>query len=397
MKTKRPNIFTTALNAATHALNAASGVFNEITLPEGQQSFRFRLSEYGEFPVTDVNGKPIMQVVDREAAETMALNYGSLRGKFATFFRGVPMFEGHADDAAWLARNPGHKASAVARIKTIEPAEDGIYVTAALNSDGQELLGGDAPKYTGQSPLWRLSAIPSRPGHFRPILLWSVALTNNPNIMTNTIALNALQGVGDGIEISPADPGEIEIEIETNDNQDMKLTPEALAALGFAPDATPSSDEISAAVLKLLGNQQTAAADKAAADTATTAANSRASLMETELRTVRSTAVDALIGPALEDGRITAADKDRWTTALNTSFASEAAKIAALMPTINTTSKITGLTSRERGVLAATDTDALNTAVREIATANNLDLTKGPDYDRAFQMLRTAKPELFAK
>ncbi len=391
MKCKRSNIFTTALNSARTALNTASGVFHELTLPDGtDKTFRFRLSEYGEFPVEDVKGQAIIQVVDREAAETMALNFGSLRGQFATFFRGIPMFEGHADDAAWLAKNPGHKASAVARIKSIEPEDDGVYVTAALNSDGVDLLGGDAPKYTGQSPLWRLDQIPGRPGFFRPILLWSVALTNNPNIMTNTIALNSLQGVT-APDLSPtADPGEN----ETNENEDMKLTADALAALGFAQDATPSSDEISAAIVKMLAAKATAEADKATAVGETTAANSRAGLMETELKLVRGSAIDALIGPAIEDGRITAADKDKWTTALNTSFASESAKIAALMPTINVANKLPGLT-RQQGMLAANDTEALNTAVREIAKTNGLDLAKGADYDRAFTLLRAAKPELF--
>ena len=256
-----------------------------------------------------------------------------------------------------------------------------------------DLLGGDAPKYTGQSPLWRLDQIPGRPGFFRPILLWSVALTNNPNIMTNTIALNSLKGVSeDPLPDSPtADPGET----ETKENDEMKLTAEALAALGFAPDAMPSSDEISAAIVKMLSDKTTAEAEKATAVDQTTAANSRASLMETELKLVRGTAVDALIGPALEDGRITAADKDKWTTALNASFASESVKIAALMPTINTTSKLPTLT-RQQGVLSATDTEALNTAVRDIAKTNGLDLAKGADYDRAFTLLRAAKPELFA-
>jgi hypothetical protein len=76
----------------------------------------------------------------------------------------------------------------VGRIKTIEAGADGIYVTAALNADGISLLAGEAPKYTGHSPFWRLAEIPGRAGHYRPILLWSDALTNMPNIMTNTIA-----------------------------------------------------------------------------------------------------------------------------------------------------------------------------------------------------------------
>jgi hypothetical protein len=75
---------------------------------------------------------------------------------------------------------------------------------------------------------------------------------------------------------------------------------------------------------------------------------------------------------------------------------SESAKLARLMPVLNTESKLPGL-SRQSGQLAATQTEALNTAVREIAKTNGLDLSKTADYDRAWAMLRTAKPELFSK
>lgn len=398
MKTKRFPIFTSALNAATSAINAASGVFHELALPEtGEHSFRFRLAAYGEYPVEDVSGKSIVQVVDRQAAETMAANYGSVVGKLANFFRGVPMFEGHADDAAWLAKNPGHRASAVARIKEISPEDDGIYVTAALNSDGIDLLGGDAPKYTGQSPYWRLSEIPGRPGCFRPILLWSVALTNNPNIMTNTIALNSLQGMAAEIpDLSQtADTGET----ETTDNEDMKLTPEALAALGFAPDADPSNEEISAAIVKMLGDKATAEADKAAAVGETAAVNSRLSLVETELNLVRGTAVDTVITDAINSGRITDADKPAWTAALNSSFVSESAKLKTLMPVLNTSNKVADLAGRRDALV----TDAANAAgritegVTAFATEKGMDITTAAGWTKAYDACRAAKPELFAK
>lgn len=395
MKTKRSNIFTAALNAASSAINAASGVFQELSLPEtGEHTFRFRLAAYGEYPVEDVDGKSIIQVVDRKAAETMAANYGSLVGKLANFFRGIPMFEGHADDAAWLAKNPGHRASAVARIKSIEPEDDGIYVTAALNSDGVDLLGGDAPKYTGQSPFWRLSEIPGRPGHFRPILLWSVALTNNPNIMTNTIALNSLQGVADEDPSPNADPGET----ETKDNNDMKLTPEALAALGFAPEADPSTEEISAAIVKMFSDKGTAETDMANMKVEKDAVNSRLKLVETELNLVRGTAVDTVITDAINAGRITEADKPAWTAALNSSFATEAAKLKTLMPVLNTENQVINLGRRDLTVTdAANAANAIRCGVTAFALEKGIDITTGPGWTRAFDACRAAKPELFTK
>ena len=393
MKLKRRSIFTVALNVSTTAINAIAGAFHELALPEGETTLRFCLCRYGEYPVTDVTGKDIIQVVDRQAAQTVAANFRSLYGKFATFFRGVPMFEGHADDSEWLQKHPGHRASAVARIKAVDAEDDGIYVTAALNSDGVGLLGGDAPKYTGQSPLWRLSKIPDRPGCFSPVLLWSVALTNNPNIMTNTIALNSLLGVADADPSPSAESGQPE---KPETTTDMKLTVAALAALGFAPDAEPTTDEISAAIVKMFSDKESAATNPATAQTETTAANSRLTIVQAELDEIRSHACDVLLDGAVASGRITEADKSKWATALNTSFKSEAEKLAALMPVVNTTNHV-GSLDRRQGVMDATTTDALNTAVRALATEHNLNLEDRKDYDRAWAMLRTAKPELFER
>ena len=400
MKTKRSNRFINALNtAATHAINSVSGVWQEIQLAEGEKELRYRLCEYGNYPGTDaLNGQPITQIVDREAGETMAANFNSLGHKIALFFKGTPIYEGHADDAEWLKKNPGHKASAVGRIKAIECEDDGIYVTSVLNSDGVALLSGDAPKYSGHSPFWRLVPVAGKPAHFRPVLLWSDALTNNPNIMTSTIALNAL-GLGEmpDVQTSPesqAEPGETE-----NQDTDMQLTPEALAALGFAPDATPSNDEISAAIVQMSGANETAEADKAGADTALNAANSRATLLDTELKLVRETAVTTVLGAAVADGRITEADKPAWTNALNTSFATEAEKLARLMPVLNTANRLANqnLGERKNESPLGEGIDAMNTAVSDIATANRLDLAVRADYDKAHAMARAAKPELFKR
>jgi hypothetical protein len=398
MKRKRTPFFTAAINSATAAINAASGVFEELALPEGTQTFRYRLSPYGEFPVDDVDGKSIIQVVDAQVAQTLAANFGSLGTKFATFFRGIPIYEGHADDRDWSARNPGHRASAVGRIKQIEAGADGIYVTAALNADGIALLGGEAPKYTGHSPYWRLAEIPGRAGHFRPILLWSDALTNNPNIMTNTLALNALEGVPDAMtEESPKAEAVAEAQTE-NQEPPMKLTPEALAALGFAPEAEPTPDEISAAIVKLASDQAEAAAKMATAEGETTAANARLSVVTGELTALRDTAVDTVITEAINTGRITAAEKPAWTTALNTSFASESAKLKALMPVLNTANRVGTLERRQQGITdAANAASRITQAVTEFAVEKSMDITTPAGWTKAYDACRLAKPELFAK
>jgi hypothetical protein len=405
--TRRP-LTTAAINAARAAINAASGVFQELALPDdGSQTLRYRLSPYGEFPAYDVSGNAIMQVVDRTAAETLAANYNSLATKIATFFRGVPIYEGHADDPGWAAKNPGHRASAVGRIKSIEAGDDGIYVTAVLNAAGVALLAGEAPQYTGHSPYWRLAEIPGRTGHFRPILLWSDALTNTPNILTNTIALNELAGLEMELELpgddeaSPAAAAAEEPE-ENNDNDTtdttMKLSPEALAALGFAPEAEPTAEEISAAIIKLASDQATAAAAMATAEGETTAANASLQAAITELAEFRGQAVTRAIDEAIATGRITEAERPAWTTALNTSYPTEAAKLQALMPTLNTVDRVGNLERRQAAIADVANAAArITTAVTEYAAEKGMDITTPEGWTRAYDATRAAKPELFAK
>lgn len=404
---KRKTLFTDALNTATTAINAASGLFQELTLPEGGvSSFRFRLAPYGEHPGKDITGKDIIQVLDSESAHILAANFNTLGTKLATFFRGIPIYEGHADDQGWSEKNPGHKASAVGRIKSIEAGTDGIYAVCALNATGADLLGGEAPAYTGHSPYWRLVEIDGRPGHYRPIILWSTALTNTPNIPGNTIALNSIDGldmpaIDEQLKQSPAgQAGESENQEQTN--TEMKLTPDALKALGFAPDATPSEEEINAAILKLASMQAEAEAEKVTAEGEVTAANSRADRFKndlTALQGMRTAAVDTVVTDAINSGRITEADKDKWVDALNTDFTGESSKLGKLMPTINTQSKI-AIGDRDRKpnmVDAANAAESIKDGVMAFAKESGIDVSTNAGWDKAYNACRVAKPELFGK
>lgn len=393
-----PN-YVSAINTATAtatAVNSASGVWGEIALKEGETKNRYRLAPYGIYPVRQPDGRIIQQVVDREAAEAMANSFNSLVTKLATFFKGIPIYEGHADDAGWSRDNPGHKASAVGRIKKIEAGEDGIYVESVFNSRGVDLIGGDAPQYSGHSPHWRMVPIEGKPDHMRPVLLWSDALTNDPNIVDNVIALNSL-GLGTKPEVPNPSPksGDSQDEPENATNI-MKLTPEALKALGFAPDATPTEAEISAALIKALAAKET---EKTKAESSKSeeisALNTRIKTLEDAAKRTQSTETENAINAAIADGRIAEADRQRWSDALNTSFDSENAKLEKLIPTINTRSQLPDLSGRG-GVDTANGIDAMNTATRAYAKEHNLNINTQEGFTQAWNGAKAAKPEIFA-
>jgi hypothetical protein len=383
------NTFLNAINSAVHdAINSAVGMFQELTLGEGETRKRFRLAPYGEHPVVQPDGSVQIQVVDREAARLMHESLNSLRGKLATFFKGVPIYEGHADSQEWCQANPGHKATAIGRIKSIEAGDDGIYVDGVFNAAGAALIGGEAPAYSGHSPHWRMAPIAGTDNHYRPWLLWSTALTNRPNIPDNTLALNSL-GIGEMPAI-PETPSPTERPEPQNNNTDdtMKLTPDALKALGFAADAEPSAEEVSAAIIKMLSAKTT--------QEAPTAPEPNPDAVN-EAKFFRDQAVNAAVDAAVADGRITEADKPKWKDALNTSFVTENEKLSKLMPTVNTKNHVDGLNTRkgEGPDSIAAGTDAINTAVQAYAREHGHDLNSRPGYDAAWEGVRKAKPELF--
>jgi len=383
MKRNRFTHFITVINsAAVEAINSVIGVWSELSLADGEKSKRFLYCRYGTYQQTLPGGEVIQQVVDREAVEAMISNFGKFGG-MASFARGIPTYEGHADDPDWLEKNPGHKASAVGRIKAIHAGAEGMEVEAVYNSDGVRLLSGEAPAYTGHSPRWGLNEIPGQPGFYRPVMLISDALTNNPNIQDSHISLNS--------QPSPKDKPE-------KQTTTMQLTPDALKALGFAPDATPTEAEISAAIIKLLGLKETAENDKVTAEgerttakTELTTANSRINSLEEHLNLAAGLQVDG----AVADGRITEADKPAWIEALNTSYGTEIVKLGKLRPVINTKSQLHIDPSRRDQVPAEGTVTAINDAVRAYAKEKNIDVSTNAGWQQAFNALEAAKPELF--
>jgi hypothetical protein len=398
MKPPFRNRFLQVLNtAALVAMNSASSLWHEmrVELPDGSTRARYQFVPYGEYPVKLPDGSTITQVVDREAATQMAANFGKLTSKLATFFKGIPIYEGHVDDPTWAKENPGYKTQAIGRIKSIEPGEDGIYVESVFNTEGVRLLTGEAPAYSGHSSNWRMVQVPGRPGCWRPIVLWSDALTNTPNIQECRMALNALD-MGDLPEEteSPAEGATAEGETENQEtNDDMKLTAEALKALGFAPDATPSPEEISAAIVKMLGEKMAAETEKTTAEENLTTANSTITGLRSQIAGVLNPAVDLVITSALNSGRITAAEKDAWVTALNSDFTAELAKLNAKMPVINTSRTAPTLPR----VDVAETVDAMNSAVREYAVEKAIDINTEAGWTRAFNECKAAKPDLFKR
>jgi len=386
--------FLIAINEARAlAVTNLVGAWNELRLAANERESWVRLTPMGEFPVTvNENGgsRVVMQVIDREACDSMVANFKTLSIKVANFFRGAPFYEGHPDDRGWAAANPGIKAAAVGRIKELQTRADGLWGRVAWNSRGVALLDPEAPEYSGQSPHWGMDEVKGRADAYRPVVLWSAGLTNTPNIPENTVALNEL-GYG-----QPSPPSE-KVEDEPENENNMKLTPENLKALGFAPDATPTPEEINAAIAKMYSEMSTAKAEKTTADNNLVAANSRVTSLTTELTTLRGTGITTALNTAVTAGQITEAERPVWEGILKADFANGSAALAKLgkSTALNTDSKLGDLGGRQESITATGSITAINDGVRAYAKEKGIDVSTSEGWDRAFREAQTAKPELF--
>jgi len=383
------------INEAAEAVRMATvGAYNALRSGLAGRELWFRLAPYGEFPQTietPRGPRRIVQLVDRESAEAMAANFQRLGAQAANLFRGAPIYEGHPDNGAWRARNPGVQAKAVGRIKEIEAREDVPWARAVFNEAGIQLISGDAAPYSGQSPNWDMEEVEGRPGVYRPVVLRSVGLLNTPNIAENAIGLNESRS-----EAPEAGAQEQENKKETN-----HMKPELLKRLGLAPEA--SDEAIAKAVGAALDRAEKLEAEKAKLDTANAAletklnaANSATEKAEEIAVALREQAVCTAIATAVNDGRIAEADKERWTNALNADFEGESKKLGALMPTLNTENRVKDAGGRkaERAPGGGGIT-AINAAVGAYAKEAGLDLGNAGDYDKAYHGAKEAKPELF--
>lgn len=382
------------LRGLIHAINEApakpirvyaSALNESISAAEGEW---VRVAPYGKFPVSvTVDGvrRTVTQNMDREAADAMVSAFNSLATQAATLWRGLPIFEGHADDPQWRKENPSVRKAAVGRVKELQARDDGLWCRPAFNEAGNGLVRGDAPAYTAHSPHWGLLPLDGKAGtNTRPVQLYSLALTNNPNIPGNLLGLNEDDEFSaEQKTITPMNP----------------LLIKLLAALGQTVTAETPAEALSTALqagIDKLGTVTSAAAEKPTLENKLATASNEATALKTTLKEERAARSGVVVDVAVTSGRITEAKRSEWINALNEApdFNAKATELNKLTPAINTQNKIGDVGSRKAEAAAqATQITAINEAVDSYIKTNGLDPRK--DYDRAFSAVQGAKPELF--
>lgn len=336
-----------------------------------------------------------LQVFDREAAERMVSAFNSLSARYATLFRGQPIYVGHPDDAEWRRANPGVREEAVGRIKELKIEPDGLLMRRAFNDEGQRLTTGEAPAYSAFSPHWGMEPITYQGRKaFRPVHLFSVGLCNRPQIPGSFIGLNEALPA----ETSPSQP--------MNEHL-LKL----LAALGFtvaadAPEATLSTAINEAlpkvqAALQAQGELATVRGELATAQASLQTAVNEAATLRGSLATERTARAGVLITTAINEGRLTEAGRAEWLgkfTAAGADFAAVEGDLAKLVKAVNTASRTSDMGQR-RGKPASSEQKQRIAAINEAITAKcgalGLDPSDGGARVTAYNTLQREGHALF--
>lgn len=361
------------------------GLSNEFEILQGDW---VQIAPYGAFPHSMG-----LQYFDRTDAAKLVANFKSLTAKLLRRWGGLPWYEGHPDTSPKDYPNK----RAYGWIDDVAAREDGLYGHVKWTRAGQELVSEGHYKYF--SPVWHV--VPANVGGkrvLRPDELISVGFTNMPNMPV--LPLSNVQSEG----------------------EDMKYPPFLLKFFGFAEDATPTPEELQPAVEKVSSEMENMKKQcENVEEITTTAANEKKTLedsiantkteFETALANEKKRADDAeaasqkaqenfdnerherielLVATALAQGKITAAETDKWRADMKEDFAGKSVELANAKPVIKTGAITANLGQREGAMeTGGTPGQQLKALANELVKDG-----KAKDFTSGWALAKKQRPDL---
>lgn len=313
----------------------------------------------------------VIQRFDRAAAEAIVADFRSLWGRVKRAVMGLPVFRGHPDAPRFANIFPDKSPRGT--ISDMEVTDQGLRIRPVLTGVGVAEVESGLSDF---SPYWDLrftNAADPETGLpvYSPFRLHSIGLVKRGNIP--------------GLSLINADLLQMK-------NWLIQL----LAALGITVPADTADDAfgpfLETALDKIKSTAATATQEKADAEaklatanasiatltSQLTAANTKATTAEANARTEREARAGLVVDAAVATGRVAAAERAvRIATLANAAdFATEAAAIGSLKPTLKTQSALGSLSQeghaqqeRQAKLLSLVNAHMTNT---------------GDDYDKAF-------------
>lgn len=369
-----PLLFLYAANEAAANEAVVAGSFT-ITQPDG-----FEIA-YGEY------AHPVgVQIFDREAAQSMANELASLLGKITRGFRGVPVYAGHPDhpDQRMAAQYPDRKARGW--IKEIIVGETSARFVTAYNELGKGEV--EDAQWAGYSPLWLMKPVANERGKYRPMILKSMALTNNPNMPVPPLIV--------ANESEPENPP-----------MNPKLKAKLMMLLGLSEDVDETAfeeaangyfDKMLAEKDKPKADEEKIKADAAAA--AATAANAACAAANEAVLNLRNTRIEFALDQLVTSGRVTPAnvpaEKAKLVACANEADLTAAIdKLRAVKPVLQTGLTHAANIAGQKSDLHAANDASVNARLRQEAVDAIMKERPGITPTIAWGLAANRNPKLF--
>jgi hypothetical protein len=384
-----------------------------------------------------------LQIVDEQAALSMANELNSISGRLSRLFRGAPVYVGHPYHPNPELRDTDKRARGWGKSIEIANEEGGFRFIVAYNELGSAEVN-DA-QFAYHSPQWDMELLPivkGQPLRCRPVRLQSFGLTNQPNIPVPAIvAANEADAGGDESR-----------ETETEDEPSMNLldkikallkkagltseadTDEAVegaignlisnlawsrerkaadenelkklqAVAGANEGDTRTREELLEVVITAANERQQVQAQLTAANEARTAAEERLTAANEAAATARRERLNLAMTGLISEGRLTLAEANAETTRLLTA-ANEAEVTTALEElgkrTPKTGERLSGNLAGARKTIIGANEGQIRMRQREEAVQAVLaEITRGraqqpEDHQRAWSIARQRNPSLFS-
>lgn len=332
-----------------------------------------QLAPFGDYPGTALARKPdgsvekfpAIQRLDRAAAEGMIARFKSPWQRLKRYITGCPVFVGHPDVPAFANDYPDKSPKGM--IVDLQVRGDGLYCKPVFTNEGSELV--ETGKFRAFSGYWSAEflgeeTVNGEPANiYRPELLKSAGLTNNPNLPVHLMNSKTINSIQPPHNTNPAPIVNKQILVNF------------LASVGITIANEASDDQILAALQEKLRNALF---------------DDQAQSLRAELANERQFHIATLLDNALASGSITAVERPAWVDRLTGDFANASAELAKRAPALKTRPVTAGLGQRKAEVANISERrDAVDALVRAEMAVN------GGDYNCAFIAVQKANPALF--
>ena len=300
-----------------------------------------KIAPYGTYP----GSRPgRMQHFTTTEANTMVAEFRSLRGKTGRLFRGIPVYIGHPDQNPEIYTD----ARRLGRITDLQARPDGLYGEVNWNDLGEQNQREGYWVYP--SPRWDA---PAGGREFRPDRLISVGLTNTPRITDSEPVCNSDDSETESDSITPPNimdrkllTDKLGLDVTATDEEIMAALDALIADAADEEKAETTAEEKAETTPGKPGETELANAacakakgEKDAIACSLTVAEGKIVSMAAELQASREAHANTLLDAAEAKGSITRADRPLWLPRLTgDSRVAEANALAAIRPTLNTTS-----------------------------------------------------------